>query len=67
MKYNLADFGRFVAGLKIPDGSPLELQPFQRQLLPDHFAGTRELVILVPKKTGRPRCSPRWPSSTSAS
>lgn len=53
MRYNLADFGRFVAGLKIADGSPLELQPFQRQLLRDHFNGTRELVILVPKKNGK--------------
>jgi hypothetical protein len=53
MKYDLASFGRFVRRLKLEDGSTLRLLPFQRDLLRDHFSGTRELVIVIPKKNGK--------------
>ena len=46
-RYDLAGFGRFCERLG------LVLEPFQRTMLRPHFAGGRELVIVVPKKNGK--------------
>ncbi len=51
---DLDDFANFAASvLTTEDGSPLILEPFQRQMLAEHFEGVRELVILMPKKQGK--------------
>lgn len=34
-------------------GKPIVLEPFQRELLADFFAGPRELVVILPKKCGK--------------
>ncbi len=39
--------------LTTESGAPLVLEPFQRVLLEDFFAGTRETVVLLPKKNGK--------------
>jgi phage terminase large subunit-like protein len=46
-------FERFCAGLVIEQGRPMRLEPFQRELLADFFAGAGETVILIPKKNGK--------------
>jgi phage terminase large subunit-like protein len=46
-------FAAFCKGLTLPNGKPMVLEPFQRLMLRDYFAGVRELVILVPKKNGK--------------
>jgi phage terminase large subunit-like protein len=47
-------FARFCSGaLTIETGEPFELEPFQRLILEDYFAGSRELVVLLPKKNGK--------------
>lgn len=39
--------------LTAEDASPLALHPFQRRMLGDLFEGTRETLILIPKKNGK--------------
>lgn len=39
--------------LTLEDGSPFRLEPFQRELLADYFAGTAEVLVLLPKKNGK--------------
>jgi phage terminase large subunit-like protein len=39
--------------LTTEDGTRLELEPFQRTMFSDLFAGVRETVILIPKKNGK--------------
>jgi len=51
--YSLAGFERFCLELRIEDGSPLRLEPFQRRILRDHFAGVVEEVVVIPKKNGK--------------
>jgi phage terminase large subunit-like protein len=51
--YSLAGFERFCQGLPLKDGSPLVLEPFQKRILRDHFAGVVEEVVVVPKKNGK--------------
>jgi hypothetical protein len=50
MTYNLADFGKFTLGLRLEGGAPFVLEPFQRQLLRDHFSTAVEEVVIIPKK-----------------
>ncbi|HEX3453260.1 MAG TPA: terminase large subunit [Gaiellaceae bacterium] len=50
---NLAAFIRFAGALTLDQGGPLELEPFQRSLLADYFAGVRETLVLLPKKNGK--------------
>jgi phage terminase large subunit-like protein len=42
-----------VRTLTAEDGRPFVVEPFQRQILADYFAGARELVVLLPKKQGK--------------
>lgn len=51
--YSLAGFVRFCKGLKVESGKPLKVEPFERLILADHFAGTTEEVVIVPKKNGK--------------
>lgn len=47
-------FAQFCAdALTLEDGSPLALHPFQWTMLADLFGGTRETLILIPKKNGK--------------
>jgi hypothetical protein len=49
----LARFGRFCDALTLEDGRAMELEAFQRTMLLDHFAGSVETLILIPKKNGK--------------
>jgi phage terminase large subunit-like protein len=49
----LASFERFCSLLTLENGEPLRLEPFQRQMIRDYFAGVRETLILLPKKNGK--------------
>lgn len=46
-------FERFCAALTLDSGRPMVLEPFQRTMLGDYFAGTRETVVLIPKKNAK--------------
>jgi phage terminase large subunit-like protein len=46
----LANFARFCSELTLDDGRPMKLEPFERRILKEHFAGSQEVVILLPKK-----------------
>jgi phage terminase large subunit-like protein len=47
-------FARWCAGaLELENGEPLILEPFQRLMLHDYFAGVRETLILLSKKNGK--------------
>jgi len=52
-----AELARFAAfcerHLRLEDGSPFILEPFQRTMLADYFAGAAETLILLPKKAGK--------------
>jgi len=52
-EYSLAGFERFCQLLNTEDGSVLEVEPFQRRVLRDHFAGAVEEVVILPKKNGK--------------
>ena len=50
----LGTFARFCARLMtLEDGRPLELEPFQKQLLGDYFDGVTETLVLISKKNGK--------------
>ncbi len=46
-------FAEFCSGLTVENGSAMVLEPFQRTILGDFFAGTAETLVLVPKKCGK--------------
>ncbi|HKE79024.1 MAG TPA: terminase large subunit [Solirubrobacteraceae bacterium] len=47
---DLPAFRRFCAALRIEQGGPMLLEPFQLAMLRDYFAGARETLILLAKK-----------------
>jgi phage terminase large subunit-like protein len=49
----LANFVRFCHELKLENGKRMVVEPFQKLMLRDHFAGVTELVIVIPKKNGK--------------
>lgn len=49
----LDEFARFCGLLTLENGEPMELEPFQRLMLKDYFEGTRETMVLIPKKNGK--------------
>jgi phage terminase large subunit-like protein len=49
----LDDFAGFCAELTLENGSRMTLEPFQRRMLADFFAGSTETAILIPKKNGK--------------
>lgn len=53
MSYTLRDFRQFAPLLRIENGDPLKLEPFQVAMLRDHFGPARELVAILPKKNGK--------------
>jgi phage terminase large subunit-like protein len=50
---DLPAFERFCAALTLEQGTPLLLEDFQRGILADYFSGSREVLILLPKKNGK--------------
>lgn len=50
---DLAHFEAFCRHLTTDQGRPLIIEPFQRAMLRDYFAGTQETLILIPKKNGK--------------
>lgn len=46
-------FAEFCSKLTLTGGGRMKLEPFQRKMLADYFAGVRELVICIPKKNGK--------------
>ena len=46
-------FSRFCARLTLDSGHPMILEPFQRTMLADYFAGADETLVLLPKKNGK--------------
>jgi phage terminase large subunit-like protein len=48
----LADFVRFCGALRLA-GKPFRLEPFQRTILSDYFAGVTQTLVIVPKKNGK--------------
>jgi phage terminase large subunit-like protein len=53
MAYTLDDFARFCGTLKLEGRRPMVLEPFQREMLAEHFAGATETVIVISKKNGK--------------
>jgi phage terminase large subunit-like protein len=51
--HELEAFARFCAALTLENGSAMVLEPFQRSMLADYFAGCVETLILIPKKNGK--------------
>ena len=49
----LPAFAKFCSTLTLDSGVPMRLQPFQRVILADYFAGVVETLILLPKKNGK--------------
>jgi phage terminase large subunit-like protein len=46
-------FARFCAALRLDSGDAMVLEPFQREMLAEHFTGATETLILLPKKNGK--------------
>lgn len=53
VRYTLADFAKFCATLKLENGKPFKLLPYERKVLSEHFRGCRETVVIIPKKNGK--------------
>jgi phage terminase large subunit-like protein len=49
----LADFAAFCAELKLDNGRPFILEPFQRTILSDFFGGSAQTLVVIPKKNGK--------------
>jgi phage terminase large subunit-like protein len=50
---SLDAFTGFCSELTLDSGRPMRLEPFQRTILADHFEGTTETLVLIPKKAGK--------------
>jgi phage terminase large subunit-like protein len=50
---DLDRFADFCSHMVLEDGSTMALEPFQRAMLADYFAGSTETLILLPKKNGK--------------
>ncbi len=48
----LLDFVRFCGQLRLA-GKPFKLEPFQRRILSDYFAGVTQTLVIIPKKNGK--------------
>jgi phage terminase large subunit-like protein len=49
----LREFEAFCRLLELEQGRPMALEPFQKRVLRDYFGGTRETLVLLPKKNGK--------------
>lgn len=47
------EFADFCAELVLDSGGCMTLEPFQRTIVGDYFAGVRESLVLLPKKQGK--------------
>lgn len=50
---DLDSFEAFASELRIEDGTPFVLHPYQREMLADYFDGARETAVIIPKKNGK--------------
>lgn len=50
---SLDSFATFCGRLKLENGQPFALEPFQHEMLADYFGGATETLILIPKKNGK--------------
>jgi hypothetical protein len=50
---DLEHFVAFCRHLTTDHRKPLEIEPFQKQLLADYFNGVQETLVLIPKKNGK--------------
>jgi Phage Terminase len=48
-----SEFAKFAGQLVLDNGKPFKIQPYQRLMLADYFAGATETVIVIPKKNGK--------------
>lgn len=46
-------FSRFCGELVLENGHGMEVEPFQRRMLEDYFAGTQETLVIIGKKNGK--------------
>src|SRR3954470_1079834 len=53
MSAELDVFARFCSAIELEQGEPMALEPFQRAILADYFAGAHETLVLLPKKNGK--------------
>lgn len=49
----IEEFAGFCLELVLENKRPMQLEPFQRLMLADYFGGTRESLVLIPKKNGK--------------
>jgi phage terminase large subunit-like protein len=49
----LDDFAAFCAELRLDTKRPFLLEPFQRTILADYFAGATQTLVILPKKNGK--------------
>lgn len=52
-RYSLTGFEAFCRDLRTENGEQLKIEPFERRILKDHFAGVIEEVVILPKKNGK--------------
>lgn len=50
---DLEHFAAFCGRLTLDSGEPMTLEPFQKTILGDYFAGVTESLVLIPKKNGK--------------
>jgi phage terminase large subunit-like protein len=46
-------FTKFCLAIRLEQGGPMVLEPFQQRILDDFFEGARETLVLLPKKNGK--------------
>src|SRR4051812_19094903 len=51
--YSLAGFAKWCPTLILEGNKPFKLEPFQRTILKDYFAGVQETLVMLPKKNGK--------------
>lgn len=50
---DLDGFAEFCERLRLENGRPMTLYPFERDMLAEYFAGAIETLIVIPKKNGK--------------
>ena len=53
MSERLDDFAGFCSELVLDNGERMLLEPFQREIVADYFAGATETLMLISKKNGK--------------
>lgn len=52
-EYTLGGFKRFCAALTLENGKAMTVEPFQAEMLSDHFNGAMEELVIISKKNGK--------------